>query len=60
MENKDLMWAVWCLVMCVLAYKVGNYLGFMRGGKLAMMVMIEKGVLDTDKMQAQLKAHQGE
>jgi len=60
MENKDLMWAVWCLVMCVLAYKVGSYLGFMRGSKMALMAMLEKGVLDMDKIHAQMAKHQGE
>ena len=48
METKDLMWAVWSLVLCVVSYKVGNFMGFSRGilvAKAAMGKMLHDGVL---------------
>ena len=51
METKDLMWALWSLVLCVVSYKVGNFLGFARGvlvAKAAIGKMISEGVLRFD------------
>ena len=48
MDTKDLMWAVWSLVLCVVAYKVGSFMGFARGllvAKAAMGKMLHDGVL---------------
>ena len=48
METKDVMWAVWSLVLCVVSYKVGNFMGFSRGilvAKAAMGKMLHDGVL---------------
>ena len=35
METKDLMWAVWCLMCGLCAYKVGHFLGFKLGIEVA-------------------------
>lgn len=48
-ETKDLMWALWSLVLCVVSYKVGNFLGFARGvltAKAALSAMLNDGVIE--------------
>ena len=49
METKDLMWALWSLVLCVVSYKVGHFLGFARGvlvAKAALGKMVHDGVIE--------------
>lgn len=52
METKDLMWAVWCLIAAVAAYKVGHFLGFKLGieiAKAAIGKLIVEGKIDVSK-----------
>ena len=52
MEVKDLMWAVWCLVCVMCAYKVGHFLGFKTGIELAKAAIgkaFMEGKLDVPK-----------
>lgn len=47
-DSKDVMWALWCVILCVLSYKVGNMIGVARGlhvAKSAVIEMLHKGVL---------------
>lgn len=49
METKDLMWAVWCVIAAVGAYKVGHFLGFKTGLEVAKGIigkLIMEGKLD--------------
>ena len=52
METKDLMWAVWCLVCDMCAYKVGHFLGFKMGIEVAKATigkLVMEGKLDVPK-----------
>ena len=52
MEVKDLMWAVWCLVCGVCAYKVGHFLGFKLGIEVAKATigkLVIEGRIDVPK-----------
>lgn len=52
METKDLMWAVWCVIAAVGAYKVGHFLGFKTGLEFAKGIigkLIMEGKLDVPK-----------
>ena len=51
-EVKDVMWAVWCVIAAVGAYKVGRFLGFKTGLELAKAIigkLIMEGKLDVPK-----------
>lgn len=52
METKDLMWAIWCVIAAVGAYKVGYFLGFKTGlefAKALVAKLILEGKLDVPK-----------
>lgn len=51
-EVKDVMWAVWCVIAAVGAYKVGHFLGFKTGLEVAKGIigkLIMEGRLDVPK-----------